>query len=145
MNVRYSLRCVLLLSILLLITTSTLQAQITGANKIYTSQFSDLRSKVTTIFNRVIYQGDKKMTTKEEILTLTKLIYRLHDEVGRSNIDALKKGLPLSKILLLIGQGCQAMDFVLSALDNYIDTEDRSFIALAKSGDDLIKSIEKLI
>jgi hypothetical protein len=145
MKISYFFSLLLIFSIFLTINSSPLEAQATGANKIYITQFNEMCSKVSNLLNRVMSQGDKKMTTREEIFALTKLIHRFHEESAKTNADGLKNGLPSNKTILLIGQGCQAMDFVLNALDNYIDTEDRSFIALAKRGDDLIKAIEKLI
>jgi hypothetical protein len=126
-------------------------AQDSGAAKVYRTQFVESRIKVRSILERVdrLSRGslDDRMKTdsQEEIFALTKLIHRLQEEAGGSNIDAMKSGHNSNKTLLLVSQGCIAMDFVLSALSSYIDTNDRAFLGMAKDGNSLINSIEKIL
>jgi hypothetical protein len=81
------------------------------------------------------------MDLRQEILALTKLIHRLEEESMATNLDNARS----DKTILLVSAGCRAMDFVLGAIDSYIDTDDRSFLGLARDGDALIKSVERLL
>ena len=50
-----------------------------------------------------------------------------------------------NKDLLFIESGCEQLSFVLSVLDNYLDSEDRAFLSLAKKGDELASSVQELL
>jgi len=131
--------------------TQTAYAQGSGATNVYRTQFFEMHAKVKTIFERAGRQGRSepnhkaRVSLREEILALTKLIHRLEEEAARADLEGMERGRNSNKSLLLVAQGCKAMDFVLNALDNYITTDDRSFLSLARDGDSLIKSIEKML
>jgi hypothetical protein len=119
----------------------------TGAPNVYRNQFFDLRARVQSLVkrtepqSRATWTNKTRMDLREEILALTKLIHRLEEESLASNLDNARS----DKTILLVSTGCKAMDFVLEALDSYIDTDDRSFLGLARDGDVLIKSVERLL
>ena len=123
------------------------QAQTSGATNVYRNQFIDLRAKVQSVFQRTEQQSRRaddykaKTNLREEILALTKLIHRLEEESLASNVETRKT----DKTLLLVSQGCRAMDFVLGALDSYIESDDRAFLGLSRDGDVLIKTVERLL
>jgi hypothetical protein len=123
----------------------SIPAQNVGAAKVYKTQFIELRAKVKLVFDRIEQQRGGLTDLREEILALTKLIHRLQEEAMGSDMESTKRGHESDKTLLLVSQGCIALDFVLTALSNHIDTSDRAFIGLAKDGDVLIKSIEKIL
>jgi hypothetical protein len=142
---------VLVIVIMVLLFTQTSHAQNSGATNVYRTQFVEMRGKVRSIFERVERElrGEPdykaRVSLKEEMLALTKLIHRLDEEALRTDTESMERGRRSNKTLLLVSQGCRAMDFVLNALDNYITTEDRSFLSLARDGDSLITSVEKML
>ena len=120
-------------------------AQNAGAAKVYKTQFIELRARTKSIFDRIEQRKESLNDLREEILPLTKLIHRLDEEAIGSDLESTKRGGEQQKTLLLVAQGCIALDFILSALSNFIDTGDRAFIGLAKDGDVLVKSIERIL
>jgi hypothetical protein len=46
------------------------------------------------------------------------------------------------KLLLLVGQACVAIDFLLTSTDNYVETHDRAFLQLARQAKALADSTE---
>ena len=126
-------------------------AQDSGAAKVYRTQFIETRAKVKNILDRVdmltrgAADNQTKQNLREEILALTKLIHRLDEEAGQSDIDAMNRGRESNKTLLLVNQGCMAMDYLLKALDSYLETNDRAFLSFAKDGSKLIDSVEKIL
>lgn len=80
---------------------------------------------------------------EERLLALVKLVHRLDETAGETQVALLEKGQRPDKKFNLVGQGCLALDFVLRALDNYVDTDDRVFLGLARNGAELVGSIRK--
>jgi hypothetical protein len=142
---------IFILSIVAFCFTQPIHAQDSGAAKVYRSQFLDSRVKVKSMLDTVdrlsrgTIDNRDKMNLQEEMLALTKLIHRLQEEALSSNNDAVGRNQDPNKTLLLISQGCIAMDYMLSALSSYIDTNDRAFLGLARDGDNLINSVEKIL
>jgi|GEM_PF-4432608 len=145
------LRAIFILIIVAFCSNQSIHAQDSGAAKVYRTQFLESRVKVKAMLERVdrlsrsTINERTKINLQEEIFALTKLIHRLQEEAASSNIDAATRGQDSNKTLLLVSQGCIAMDYVLSALNSYIDTNDRAFLGLARDGDNLINSVEKIL
>jgi hypothetical protein len=89
--------------------------------------------------------SSESLSLQEERLALAKLVHRLGEEAGQANIDVLKREGKSDRVLLLVSQGCEALSFTLMALDNFADTEDRTFLGLARDGEALAMSIDKLM
>jgi hypothetical protein len=142
--------CFLLCTIAFFLSQSV-YAQDSGEVRVYRTQFLELRGKVKSVFERVERQGRDapdyklKIELSKEMFALTKLAHNLEEQTGEANLSEMKRGQDQNKTLLLIGQGCKALDFVLSALDNYVATEDRAFLSIAKDGNSLIDSVEKIL
>jgi hypothetical protein len=120
-------------------------AQDVGEVKVYREQFADLHVKVQAISKRIIEDGDTKLSTSEEIIALEKVNHTLSEECLRQNVESQKKGRPENKTLLLIAEGSDALEFELNSLFDYASTNDRSFVGLARDGEDLTKSVEKVM
>lgn len=126
-------------------------AQDSGEVKVYRTQFIELHTKVQTVLARAEQQTRIKagpqnvLNLREEVLALGKLAHRLDEEAAKSNLGTLKSGQDSNKTLLLISQECEALSFVLMALDNFLETQDRAFLGLAKDGEDLAKTVQKIL
>lgn len=131
--------------------TLTAYAQDSGEVKVYRTQFIELHAKVQTVFTRaeqeVKVQSDPRsiLNLRQEILALRKLVHRLDEEAGSSDVKILESGQDSNKTLLFTSQGCIALDFVLTALDNFLETQDRAFLGLAKDGEDLARTVQKIL
>ena len=145
MLIRKKALIVFLFPTMVLALDQSILAQNAGATKVYKTQFIELRAKVKSVSDRIEQQRTGSTDLRGEILALTKLIHRLQEEAMDSDIESIKRGREPETTLLLVSQGCIALDFVLTALSNYMDTGDRAFIGLVKDGDVLIKSIEKIL
>ena len=125
------LRTIILLSIIAIYFSSVIHAQDLGAAKIYRNQFLESRINVNSMLERVsslrveTLDNQTEINLQEEIFSLTKLIHNLGEEALRSNNDSLRRKKIQSKTMLLINQGCIAMDYVLSALSSYIDVKNQ--------------------
>jgi hypothetical protein len=119
--------------------------------KLYRTQFLELRSQAKSLLEQVdkIGKGKNdekaKLDLQKDMFGLTKMAHHLEDQVTDANLAGLKGGQEDNKTLLLISQGCKALDFVLNALDYFVSTDDKAFLALAKEGEGLIVSIEKAL
>lgn len=128
-------------------TLSQLAAGQTGASRVYREQFFDLRSKVQSVLKRTEPDTRGPWTSKirtdlrQEILALTKLVHRLEEEAMTSDLSNDRS----DKTILLVSAGCKALDFVLGAVDSFVETDDRSFLGLARERETLIKSVERLL
>ena len=58
----------------------------------------------------------------------------MHENAGKT---------PSDKSLLLVSQACSGLDFVLLAVDSYLDTGDRAFLQLARQGAALMDATEQ--
>jgi hypothetical protein len=124
--------------------TTTVTAEEVGAAKVYIAQFVELHTKVEQIMKNIT-QVKNKQDLREEMFALVKIIHRLDEESARTNLDMLKRGQASDKKLLLVSQGCEALEFVTSALDNFLDTGDRAFLGFAKNGNNLVNSVKKIL
>ncbi len=58
-------------------------------------------------------------------------------------MNSVQSGQSPDKALLLVNQGCVAMDFIIQAINSNIYTHDPVFLELVKEGNSLLDSIEK--
>lgn len=115
---------------------------------IYLEQFRNLRVSVERITNDV-FQGnirrDNQDSTASRVFALQKLVHRLQEEAGGADLDSRQHGARPDKRLLLVQQGCMALDYLLQALASFIDTDDRVFLSLAADGKQAIAAITKVL
>jgi len=105
-------------------------AQVSPAASVYRSQYGELRAKATRLLESSRASRSNKLALQEEGFALAKLAHRLQEEAGRDNLERLKRGPSSDKTLLLVAQACIALDFMLTAIDNYLDTGDLAFVQL---------------
>lgn len=114
---------------------------------VFVEQFHNLRVRVERITNDVS-QGNisrEKEETASRVFALGKLVHRLQEGSAGADLDARKSGARPDKRLLLVEQGCIAMDYLLKALASFIDTDDRIFLSLAAEGKRTIASVTKML
>lgn len=145
------IRALLIIFIIAFPCELALSQQTSGAAHVYRTQFLELRGKVAIILDKASPVNASRLSPKdkqdleEELFALTKLAHRLGEESERSDVENLKRGQSPDKTLLLIAQGCDLLAFVLTALRNFVDTNDLSFWVLARDGETLVGSIQKLL
>src|SRR5262245_7189820 len=94
--------------------------------KVYVTEYSQLRDRSMDLFSRAQAATVKVSELREERLALIMLIHRLQEaSIATPTQDSS---------LRLVNQGCEGLDFSLLALDQYLETKDRAFLALGKQG-----------
>ena len=140
-------RCLLFALVVWLLPVSVL-AQSSGSESVFRSQFIDLHSKAIAVFERVKnadLRGIPRQQTLEELFALVRLVHRLEEEAGATNLQLIQRGQPSSKRLLLVQQASNALDGMLAALSHYIESEDRAFLGFATDSNALVWSIRKVM
>jgi hypothetical protein len=112
--------------------------------RVYRSQYAELKSKAVSLLDRATESRSNARALREEQLALLKLVHRLEEQTMADNGERTGRSQPSDKGLLLVWQACNALDFVLAATDNYIDSGDGSFLQLARQGMALAESVERL-
>jgi hypothetical protein len=141
------LRRLLTLLILLLLPLAT-SAQDSGSESVFRSQLIELHGKAIAILDRVEKMGPRESSRqdiRDEVFALVRLIHRLDEEAGATNLQLVRRNQPSSKTLLLVQQAAKAVDGMLSALDNYIESQDRAFLGFAKDNNALVWSVRKVL
>jgi hypothetical protein len=129
--------------ILLGSSTNPLASPLSTSAKVYRSQYSELKSKILSLLDRAQDSRSTIYPLREEQLTLLKLVHRLEEQVMTDNAEQSSQGQTSDKGLLLVAQACNALDFVLSATSNYLDSRDPLFVRLAGQGVALADSTEQ--
>jgi hypothetical protein len=120
-----------------------------GASDVYIEQFRGLADKSEQFAVEVSQVVPGKLSLRERTAwgdrqsALMNLVSGLEMTAMRETMDLLKSGHDKDKALLLVIQGCRAVEFVLTSADDYISTDDRSFLALANDGRSIVASIKK--
>ena len=131
-----------------LILTATIACAQSQESPVYLEQFRNLSVSVERITNDV-FQGnirrDNQDSSASRVFALQKLVHRLQEEAGGADIEARKRGARPDKRLLLVQQGCMAVDYLLQALASFIDTDYRVFLSLAADGKQAIAAIAKVL
>ena len=127
-------------------------AQDNGAVKVYRDQFIQLHARARTVLFRAEEQvrsapaADSRAAAdlREKTLALAKLVHALEEDAGRSYVEGLRRAPDSTKAgqspqnpnktLLFVESGCDQMDFILGAVDNYLETGDRSFLRICEKG-----------
>jgi hypothetical protein len=122
-----------------------MHAQSKGDVRVYKNQFLSLSSKIDSILSTIDDVVSDKQSLRYEFSTYTKLVHRLQETVEENNIEEIYNNGQSNKILLLISQGCISLDFVISSLDKFIETNDRAFIKLARDGNILTNQIKSIL
>jgi hypothetical protein len=138
--------------VLLLAPTVTPALAQSGEAAVYIDQFRTLQQKMEQIFSEVKSSGlpgvntAKSIEIQERLFALTKLVHRLGETALSANNELLRDPKKdRDKSLMLVGQGCIAIDFVLTALDNYIDTGDRAFLGFATDAKQIVLAVGKIL
>ena len=137
-----------LLPIVLFFLSASAFAQTGGAAGVFRAQFIDLHAKTIAILEQVEKSGPRgvpRQSTQEEIFALVRLVHRLEEETAATDVQFTQRGQPSSKILLLVEQASKAIDGMLFALEQYIDSEDRVFLGFARENNNLAWSIRKVM
>src|ERR1017187_943195 len=103
---------------LLILTVATACAQ-SLESPVYLEQFRNLKVSVERITNDVFERNirrDSQDSTASRVFALQKLVHRLHEEAGGADLASRQRGGRPDKRLLLVQQGCMAMDYLLQAL-----------------------------
>ncbi len=102
----------------------------------YTTQFRDLAVRVDVVLSgaRNATSAYSKLSISEDSLDLTRRVHRLQEGAARTNLEVLKQSGRPNRTLLLVIQGCSAMDFTLIAVSGYLDSGDAIFLRFAESG-----------
>ena len=138
----------ILLSLVIWLLPVSVSAQSGGSESVFRSQLIDLHSKAIAVLNRVEKGGPHgvpRQQTLEELFALVRLVHRLEEEAGATNLQLMQRGQPSSKILLLVQQASKAIDGMLAALSHYIESEDRAFLGFARDSNALVWSIRKVM
>ena len=124
-------------------------AQRPAAAKAYNLQFFELSAKVKSVSKRIEQQAGNLTSSQDEVairtetLELFKAVHELQRKAMQSYMDSVQSGHSPDKALLLVNQGCLAMDFIIQAINSNIYTHDQTFLELVKEGSSLLASIEK--
>lgn len=127
----------------------TVYAQRSAPAKAYKLQFFELSAKVKSVSKRIEQQARNVTSPQEEVgirtdtLELFKAVHELQRKAMQSYMDSVQSSQSPDKSLLLVNQGCLAMDFIIQAINSNIYTHDQTFLELVKEGGRLLDSIEK--
>jgi hypothetical protein len=89
------------------------------------------------------YSDKERFDFETDNLAVVTLIHRLQETVGETNFREVRNSGRSSRDLLLISQGCIAVEFLRTSIANYVGTGDRAFLVLARDAADLVKSVRK--
>ena len=101
---------------------------------IYRKQFADLVHSTDEEYAAALQSPasrEDRQDLNSRLFALEKTAHRLQETVEEANYQALTNHKDNDKSLLLIGQGCVSIDAVLTAMSNYLNTDDRTFLAIA--------------
>ena len=87
----------------------------------------------------------QRLVLAEELLAIQKLVHRLGEEADDTNVKGLERDRTSTKRLLLVAQGCEGLNFVMAALQNFVETEDQAFLGFATDGNSIVLNIRKLL
>jgi hypothetical protein len=135
-------RALLVAGIIALASTMSTGLQVSPSASVYRSQYRDLRTKASGLLERSRAPRADKLALQQEGFAMLKLVYRLQEEAGKDNLESLKKNQASDKSLLLVGRACDALAFMLAAIDNYLDTGDLAFVQLARQAIVLMDTTE---
>jgi len=140
-------RIFLLLIVGLLLPVCVL-AQSGGPESVFRSQLIELHSKAVALLDRVEKSGTRgvpRQQTLEEIFALVRLVHRLQEEAGATDLQFMQRGESSSKTLLLVQQASISVDGMLSVLSYYIESDDRAFLGFARENNALVWSVRKVM
>ncbi len=89
--------------------------------------------------------SDSRLTAAEQGLALEKLVHSLGEQALGEDLARRRRGSDPDRTLLLVAQGSIAIDFMLTAIMNFLDTVDPGFLDLALKGRSLARSIGGLL
>jgi hypothetical protein len=120
-------------------------AQNAGAVSVYKAQLLMLHSKTDSILATFDNPRTRRAEVKEELFTISKLLHRLQEESFRTNGEDIQAGKSANKDLLIIEQACILLDFMAESMTNFIDTNDKVFLLLAKDANNLAIQMRKIL
>ena len=118
-----------------------------SATKVYRDQFVSLHDRVQDMLGRskAMPSRGERAPLNDELFATLKLVHRLEEEAAKTYYDGLQQGRAPDKPLLLVAQGCDGLNFVINALQNFLETQDHAFLGFAVDGMATVKSIRKLL
>ncbi len=116
---------------------------------VYLEQFYNLQVSMERAYAEVS-QIDTKSTEARldlsaRMFALQKAAHRLQEGSAEAGTAPLKIGKGIDKRLHLVGLGCMGIDSILTALTNYLETDDRIFLSLAVEFRQTVISIRKVL
>jgi hypothetical protein len=102
-----------------------------------------LKTRVTALLDRAVRSREEARTSQEERLAILKLVHRPQEQAESDDFERLRAGQTPDKALLLVAQSCRGLDFALASIDFFAQTDDRSFLALARQGLNLADSVDQ--
>jgi hypothetical protein len=124
-------------------------AQRSTPAKTYKLQFFELSAKVRSVSKRIeqragnIRSPQDDFSIRTETLELFKAMHELQGKAMQSYVNSVESGQSPDRELLLVNQGCVAMDFIIQAINSNIYTHDQTFLELVKEGNSLLDDVEK--
>jgi hypothetical protein len=123
-------------------------ARAQGGGAVYVVQFRDLKAQLNALAeraDRLAANGtsDQKQLFALDALALTKLIHKLGEDAGDSNVIGLQQGRRDDTRLLLVAVGVEALSLESGSLDAFVNTGDRSFKAAARDADAIAANLAK--
>lgn len=134
--------------ILIVVLTLFASPRAHGGSNVFKEQLLDYIDKalaqLTKIEDRTrAYSAKEQVDFETDNLAVVTLIHRLQETVGEANAREVQNSGKSSRDLLLINQGCIAVEFLRTSITNYVETGDRAFLVLARDAANLVKSVRK--
>lgn len=129
---------------------ATIQGQGIAMANVYRDQFFGLHDRIGNTLNKskaVVSSGSSRAERSamlDELLALITLVHRLEEETARTAISQTIEP-AVSKRLRLVAQGCAGLDFMIKALQNFLDTEDNAFLSFANDEHGIVGLVRKLL
>jgi hypothetical protein len=119
-----------------------------GGSTVFKEQLLDYADKAAAVLAKVAgrkqaYAAKEAVDFATDNLAAITLIHRLQETVAETNVHEIQRSGKPDRELLLVSQGCIAVEFLRNSIANYGATGDRAFITLASDGAVLVRSVRK--
>jgi hypothetical protein len=132
----------------ILVATLFVSSRAHGGTNVFQEQLIDHAEKALALLTQVEsrrrpYSAKEQTDLATDNLATVTLIHRLQETVGEANVRELKNSGKPDRDLLLVSQGCIAVEFLRTSISNYLETGDPAFVGLARDAAVLVKSVRK--
>ncbi len=120
-----------ILSLLLTLPLALAQSRETP---VYVEQFTNLHASMEHIFSessKSPLTPEERQSLLERLFAVKKTAHGLQEQAGGADIEAQKRSQRTDRRLRLIEEGCMTVDGVVTALSDYLATDDKVFWSLA--------------